>query len=40
MSGTVCSLLPDLDARSYHLHDRLPVEYPVCRERLKAGSLC
>jgi hypothetical protein len=33
MSGTfwsrrVCSLLPSLDTRPYHLPDRLPLEYP------------
>jgi hypothetical protein len=38
MSGTVCSLFPDLDARAHHLHDRLPLVYPEyalsCRMRL------
>jgi hypothetical protein len=28
MSVLACSLLPSRDVRSYHLHDRVPVEYP------------
>jgi hypothetical protein len=28
MSALACSLLPGRDVRSYHLRDRLPLEYP------------
>ena len=28
MSRTVCSLLPGLDTRAQHFHNRLPLTYP------------